>query len=72
MAMAFSCRSLRAVNKARRFWLANVFTCTGRNKLTRIICAMLRASLRSLLLTCLEEGLRVPGFDADDRQTRFR
>src|SRR5947207_1759746 len=51
-ASAFSCSSLRAVSRARRFWLVSVFTCTGRNRLTRIICAMPRASFRSLLLTC--------------------
>src|ERR1700736_5457672 len=33
-------------------WLASVLTCTGWNKPTRIICAIPRASLRSLLLTC--------------------
>lgn len=52
MAIAFSCSSLRAVSRARRFWLVSVFTCTGRNRLTRIICAMPRASLRSVLFTC--------------------
>ena len=52
IARAFSCNSLRAVSSARRFWLWSVFTCTGLNKLTRIIWAMPRASLRSLLFTC--------------------
>ena len=42
---------LRAVSRARRFWLVNVFTCTARNKLTRIICAMPRASLLLPLFT---------------------
>ena len=34
----------------RCFWLVKVFTCTGRYRPTRIICAMPRASLRSVLL----------------------
>ena len=51
MATALSCRILRAVRRARRFWLVSVFTCTGRNRWTRIICAMPRASFRSLLFT---------------------
>lgn len=39
-------------SRTRRFWLANVLTWTGRKRLTRIICAMPRASFRSVLLTC--------------------
>ena len=46
-----------------------LFTCTGRNRLTRIICAIPRASLRSLLLTwALRKALALPGLDADGRQ----
>ncbi len=44
-----SLQSWRLVSSMRRFWLASVFTCTGRYRPTRIICAMPRASLRSLL-----------------------
>src|SRR5215472_16508686 len=33
-------------------WATSVFTCTGLNRPTRIICAMPRASLRSDLLIC--------------------
>lgn len=51
-AIAFSCRSFRARNNARCCWLSTVFTCTGRYRLTRIICAIPRASLRSDLVTC--------------------
>src|SRR6516165_5020731 len=36
----------------RSFWLRNLLTCTGRSSPTRIICAMPRASLRSVLLIC--------------------
>src|SRR5262245_13112158 len=50
MAMAFDCSSLRWVSSTRSFWLRNVFTCTGRYSPARIICAMPRASLRSVLL----------------------
>ena len=46
---ALPCRSLRAVRSARRFWLVCVFTCTGRCRLTRIIGAIPRTSLRSVL-----------------------
>jgi hypothetical protein len=35
------------LSSARRFWLMSVFTCTGRNRLTRIICAMPRDARRS-------------------------
>src|SRR5262249_45221664 len=52
MAMAFDCSSLRWVSSTRSFWLRNVFTCTGRYSPARIICAMPRASLRSVLLIC--------------------
>ena len=52
MAIALSCKSLRAVSRARRFWLVSVLTCTGRNRLTRIIWAMPRASMRSDLFGC--------------------
>src|SRR5262249_40249036 len=52
MAMAFDCSSLRWVSSTRSFWLRNVFTCTGRYSTARIICAMPRASLRSVLLLC--------------------
>src|SRR6266498_4129983 len=50
MSSALACKSWRLLSSMRRFWLAIVFTCTGRYKPTRIICAMPRASLRSLLL----------------------
>src|SRR5215831_12421903 len=33
-------------------WATSVFTCTGLNRPTRIICAIPRASLRSVLLIC--------------------
>src|ERR1700730_18130900 len=33
-------------------WATSVFTCTGLNSPTRIICAIPRASLRSVLLIC--------------------
>src|SRR5215468_5211243 len=33
-------------------WASSVFTCTGLNRPTRIICAIPRASLRSVLLIC--------------------
>src|SRR5215831_20210138 len=46
------CSSLRWVSSTRSFWLRNVFTCTGRYSPARIICAMPRASLRSVLLIC--------------------
>lgn len=46
------CSSLRAVSRARRFWLVSVLKCTGRYRFTRIIWAMPRASLRSLLFGC--------------------
>ncbi len=52
IARAFSWSIFRAARSALRFWLASVLTCTGWNKPTRIICAIPRASLRSLLLTC--------------------
>src|ERR1700720_960244 len=52
IARAFSWSIFRAARSALRFWLASVLTRTGRNKPTRIICAIPRASLRSLLLTC--------------------
>jgi hypothetical protein len=51
MAMAFPWSSFRAVSSARCFWLASVFTWTGRNRLTRIMWATPRASFRSVLLT---------------------
>src|SRR3979409_1798033 len=50
MSSALACKSWRLVSSMRRFWLASVFTCTGRYRPTRIICVMPRASLRSLLL----------------------
>lgn len=52
MAIALSCKSLRAVRSAQRFWLVSVLTWTGRNRLTRIIWAMPRASMRSDLFGC--------------------
>src|SRR6202048_985860 len=48
IARAFSWSIFRAARSALRFWLASVLTCTGWNKPTRIICAIPRASLRSL------------------------
>lgn len=42
---------LARCESARRCWLDIVLTCTGRNRLTRIICAMPRASSRSVLFT---------------------
>src|SRR6266851_9984702 len=35
-------------------WATSVFTCTGLNRPTRIICAIPRASLRSVLLICCD------------------
>jgi hypothetical protein len=52
MSVAFASNNCRLVSSIRRFWLANVLTCTGRHRPTRIMCAMPRASLRSLLLSC--------------------
>src|SRR5436305_15231411 len=49
-------QKLPTVSSMRRFWLATVFTCTGRYRPTRIICAMPRASLRSLLLICADSA----------------
>jgi hypothetical protein len=40
------------VSSIRSFWLRSVFTRTGRYSPTRIIWAMPRASLRSVLLIC--------------------
>ena len=54
MAMALDCSSLRWVSSTRSFWLRNVFICTGRYSPARIICAMPRASLRSLIDLCLQ------------------
>ena len=51
-----ACNSCRLVSNIRRFWLASVLTCTCRYSPTRIICAMPRASLRSLLLSCADSA----------------
>src|SRR6516225_8120113 len=40
------------VSSIRCSWATSVFTCTGLNRPTRIICAIPRASLRSVLLIC--------------------
>jgi hypothetical protein len=45
-----SIRARRATSKSRSSWLAALLMCTGRNQPVRIICAMPRASLRSVLL----------------------
>ena len=52
MSCSLSRSSLRLVSSMRSCWLARVFTCTGLYSPTRIICAIPRASLRSLLFTC--------------------
>src|SRR4051794_7643978 len=52
MSCSLSRSSLRLVSNMRACWLARVFTCTGLYSPTRIICAIPRASLRSLLFTC--------------------
>src|SRR5262249_39396706 len=45
-------KQLAAVSSIRCSWATSVFTCTGLNRPTRIICAIPRASLRSVLLIC--------------------
>jgi hypothetical protein len=40
MSSALACKSWRLVSSMLRFWLTSVFTCTGRYRPTRIICAM--------------------------------
>jgi hypothetical protein len=64
--------SLRDVSSIRSSWLASVFTCTALYNPTRIICAIPRASLRSLLFTCWARGtafmrvsLRIPPVAGD-------
>jgi len=63
MAMAFSCSSLRAVNKARRFWLVS--------RPEKVDAHHLRDAARVIAIAFVdlsfEEGLGMPGLDADDR-----
>ena len=59
MAMAFDCSNLRWVSNIRSFWLRIVFTCTGGKSPARIICAIPRASLRSVLLICACNAARM-------------
>src|ERR1700738_4894296 len=66
IARAFSWSIFRAARSALRFWLASVLTCTGWNKPTRIICAIPRASLRSLLLTFSIRAVVVKRFQANN------
>src|SRR6516165_10679399 len=50
--ISLRCSSLRLFSSIRCSWATRVFTCTGLNRPTRIICAIPRASLRSVLLIC--------------------
>src|SRR6266851_3339691 len=68
------CSSLRLVSSMRCSWATSVFTCTGLNRPTRIICAIPRASLRSVLLIrcAVSRALHVPRIHADHRQVGRR